>query len=65
VFALTAGLVESRFGGDWQPFRHHLIAAIAAEPDSPYWESWTAALEAFVAAAWLLAPGVVDQRVGA
>jgi hypothetical protein len=65
VFALTAGLVEGRFGGDWQPFRQHLIAAITAEPDRPYWENWTAALEEFVSEAQLLAPGAVDERVGA
>ena len=27
-------------------FRQQLINAIAAEPGRPYWESWTAALEA-------------------
>ena len=45
VFGLAAAVVETRFGGDREPFRQHLIAAIAADPDRPYWESWTAALE--------------------
>lgn len=48
VFALAAAVVEHAFGGDREPFRQQLIAAIAAEPSRPYWESWTAALEALV-----------------
>jgi hypothetical protein len=49
VFALAAAVVDHAFAGDREPFRRHLIAAIAAEPERPYWESWTAALEATVA----------------
>jgi hypothetical protein len=49
VFALAAAVVDHAFAGDREPFRRHLIAAIAAEPERPYWESWTAALEAAVA----------------
>ena len=48
VFALAAAVIENAFGGDREPFRHQLIAAIAAQPGRPYWESWTAALEALV-----------------
>jgi hypothetical protein len=48
VFALAAAVVEHAFGGDREPFRQQLVAAIAAEPARPYWESWTAALEALV-----------------
>jgi hypothetical protein len=48
VFALAAAVVEHAFGGDREPFRQQLIKAIAAEPARPYWESWTAALEALV-----------------
>ena len=48
VFALAAAVVEHAFGGNREPFRQELIKAIAAEPDRPYWESWTAALEALV-----------------
>jgi len=50
VFALAAAVVDHAFGGDREPFRQQLIKAVAAEPDRPYWESWTAALEALVAA---------------
>jgi hypothetical protein len=49
VFALAAAVVDHAFGGDREPFRQQLIQAIAAEPDRPYWESWTAALELLVA----------------
>jgi hypothetical protein len=48
VFALAAAVVEHAFGGDREPFRQQLIAAIAANPDRPYWESWTVAVEALV-----------------
>ncbi|HYK67099.1 MAG TPA: hypothetical protein VEV45_04075, partial [Streptosporangiaceae bacterium] len=48
VFALAAAVVEHAYGGDREPFRQLLIAAIAAQPGRPYWESWTAALEALV-----------------
>jgi hypothetical protein len=50
VFALAAAVVEHAFGGDREPFRQQLMAAIASEPGRPYWESWTAALEALVQA---------------
>jgi len=46
VFALAAAVVEHSFGGDREPFRRQLIKAIADQPDRPYWESWTIALEA-------------------
>jgi hypothetical protein len=50
VFALAAAVVEHALGGDREPFRRQLVQAIAAEPDRPYWESWTAALEALAGA---------------
>jgi hypothetical protein len=48
VFALAAAVVDHAFGGDREPLRQQLINAIAAVPGRPYWESWTAALEALV-----------------
>jgi hypothetical protein len=48
VFALAAAVVDHELGGDREPFRSQLIKAIAAEPDRPYWESWTVALESLV-----------------
>jgi hypothetical protein len=56
VFALAAAVVEHACGGDREPFRQQLIRAIAADPDRPYWESWTTALEELVRA---LPPGAV------
>jgi nitrile hydratase accessory protein len=47
VLGLTIGLVES-LGLPWSAFQSRLIAAIAADPDRPYYESWVAALEALV-----------------
>jgi hypothetical protein len=43
-----AVLVAERTGRDWDDFRNHLIESIAREPDRPYWESWVAALDAFL-----------------
>ncbi len=63
VFALAAAVVDHAFGGDREPFRQQLIAAIAAEPGRPYWENWTTALEALVGgAATADQPG--DRREG-
>jgi hypothetical protein len=50
VFGLAAAVIEHAFGGDGEPFRRQLMKAIAADPGRPYWESWTAALEALVEA---------------
>jgi nitrile hydratase accessory protein len=47
VFGLAVALVRSH-GLEWDEFRLRLIAAIAADPTRPYFESWTAALEALV-----------------
>lgn len=48
VFALAAAVVDHAFDGDREPFRQQLIKAIAAEPERPYWDSWTVALETLV-----------------
>jgi uncharacterized membrane-anchored protein len=48
VFGLAAAVVDQAFGGDREPFRRQLVQALAADPDRPYWESWTVALEALV-----------------
>jgi hypothetical protein len=62
AFGLAQAVVETRFGGDREPFRLRLIAAIAAEPDRPYWDSWAAALEDLVVGAGLVEPAAVDRR---
>jgi hypothetical protein len=56
VFGLAAAIVETCFDGDREPFRQQLIAAIAAEPERAYWDSWTAALETLV-----IDNGLVDE----
>ena len=48
VLGLAVGLVQQQ-GLEWDDFRQRLIAAIADDPERPYWESWTVALEALVA----------------
>ena len=55
--------MEVRFGGDREPFRQRLIAAIAAEPDRPYWDSWAAAVEDLADAAGLVTTADLDVRV--
>lgn len=45
VFALASAVVETHFAGDREPFRRALVAAIDDDPERPYWESWTVALE--------------------
>jgi hypothetical protein len=45
---MAIGVVES-LGLPWSAFQAQLIAAIAADPDRPYYESWLAALESLVA----------------
>ena len=48
ALAIAIALVE-RLDLDWDDFRLHLIAALDADPDRPYWDSWATALDAFVA----------------
>jgi hypothetical protein len=49
AMAMAVLLVERR-GLAWDDFRQRLIAAIADDPDRPYWESWVVALEGLSAA---------------
>jgi nitrile hydratase accessory protein len=44
VFAMAVDLVE-RAGASWETFRSRLVAAIAEDPQRPYYESWVVALE--------------------
>ena len=44
VFGLALIVVE-RLGLPWSAFQKHLIAAIAAAPEAPYYDSWVKALE--------------------
>ena len=47
VLAMAVGLVQ-QLDLSWDEFRARLINAIADHPERPYYESWTAALEALV-----------------
>ena len=47
VLAMAVGLVQ-RLDLSWDEFRARLIDAVADDPERPYYESWTAALEALV-----------------
>ncbi len=51
--ALAVLTVEAS-GREWGEFRHHLIEALDADDQRPYWDSWVIALEAFVAASGVL-----------
>ena len=63
VFGLAAAVAETACGGDRELFRHRLIAAVANDPDRPYWESWASALEDLVTATGVLPPGAVEARL--
>jgi hypothetical protein len=54
----VAVAVVDRLGVSWDAFRQHLIAAIACEPERPYYDSWAVALEGFVTA-----NGLADDAV--
>jgi hypothetical protein len=65
VFGLCAAIVQTCFDGDREPFRQQLIAAIAAEPDRPYWDSWTVALQRLVLDAGLIDGLAIETHTGA
>jgi Nitrile hydratase beta subunit len=48
AFAMAVTLLQHN-GEGWDAFRPHLVRAIEADPDAPYYESFVAALEAYVA----------------
>jgi hypothetical protein len=58
----TAIAVVRSLGLDWDDFRARLIAAIAADPSRPYYESWTAALESLVTDVGLITPDDLRTR---
>lgn len=48
AFGMCAAVLE-REGLGWEAFRPHLVRAIAAEPDEPYYDSFTRALDELLA----------------
>lgn len=59
--AMAVALVDE-LGIEWEDFRHQLIAAIAADPDRPYYESWTSALENLVVSLELTDAAGLERR---
>ncbi len=47
ALAIAVATVE-RLGLPWDAFRHRLMACIADDPQRPYYESWSIALESLV-----------------
>jgi nitrile hydratase accessory protein len=47
AFGMALAVVRG-LGLPWSEFQQRLIAAIAAHPDAPYYDAWTAALERLV-----------------
>jgi nitrile hydratase accessory protein len=59
ALAVAVALTE-KLGLPWDDFRHRLMAAIADDPDRPYYESWGAALESLVLSLELATPATLD-----
>ena len=62
ALAIAVAVVE-RLGLPWDAFRHRLMAAIAADPERPYYESWTKALESLVVAEDLATAAALDKAM--
>ena len=62
AFAMAVDVV-GRSGLPWEAFRTRLVAAIADDPQRPYYESWVVALEGLVLdAGAVTAPELARQR---
>ena len=61
VLAMAVGLVQ-QLDLSWDEFRVRLINAITDSPDRPYYESWTAALEALVIDLDIVQPRELSER---
>jgi nitrile hydratase accessory protein len=59
ALAIAVALVE-KLGLPWDAFRHRLIDEIAKDPQRPYYESWSAALESMVVDLELATPAALD-----
>jgi hypothetical protein len=57
-------LVE-KLGLPWDAFRHRLMDEIAKDPQRPYYESWSAALESMVVDLELATPAALDAATPA
>lgn len=59
ALAIAVALVD-KLGVPWDAFRHRLMAEIALDPQRPYYESWSAALESMVVDLNLTTSAVLD-----
>jgi nitrile hydratase accessory protein len=59
ALGIAVAVVE-KLGLPWDAFRHRLMEQIAADPHSPYYESWARALESMVIDLDLATPAVLD-----
>ena len=59
ALAIAVALTE-RLGLPWDAFRSQLMDEIAKDPQRPYYESWSAALESMVVALNLTTPAALD-----
>lgn len=62
ALAIAVAVVE-RLGLPWDAFRHRLMACIAEDPNRPYYESWTKALETLVIAEDLATATALDEAM--
>lgn len=62
--AMAIALVD-QLGLEWEDFRQRLIEAIAADPERPYYESWTAALESLATTHGITDPEELGRRAAA
>lgn len=62
--AMALGVVR-RANLPWDAFRNRLVDAVAASPQRPYYESWTAALESLVVDLGLASPEGLDAATPA
>lgn len=59
VVGLAVAVLE-RADQPWDAFRRRLVEAIAEEPNRPYYESWTVALESLVVTLGLTTSSMLD-----
>jgi nitrile hydratase accessory protein len=57
--------VVERLGLPWSEFQRHLVEAIAARPQAPYWDAWLAALEELVVEHGAVSREELDRRAAA
>lgn len=60
AFGMALAVVE-RLSLPWSEFQRHLIAAIAARPDAPYYDCWVAALEALLVERGVVSTEAITQ----